>query len=75
MVPGFVLKCQQAFPGRAVGAQAVGSLTQMIGVTSVGTAATMPMTATALAREVVAAAGERVQSVLNMATASFSHSF
>lgn len=55
MVPGFVSKCRRAFPGRAVGAQAVGSLTQMIGVISVGTAATMPMTATALAREVVAA--------------------
>lgn len=40
------------------------SLTPMTGVTSVGTGATTPMTATALAREeVVAAAGERIKSV------------
>lgn len=60
VVPVFVLKCQQASPGRAVGALADGSLTPTIGVTSVGTGATMPMTATALAREVVAAAGEGI---------------
>lgn len=60
MVPVFVLKCQQGSPGRAVGALADDSLTPTTGVTSVGTGATMPMTATALAREVVAAAGERI---------------
>lgn len=60
-----MLKCQQASPGRAVGALADGSLTPMIAVISVGTGVTMPMTATALAREVVGA-GKGIQSVLHM---------
>lgn len=55
MVLVFVWRCQQASPGRDVGAPAVASLTPMIGVTSAETGAIMPMTATALAREGVAA--------------------
>lgn len=45
-----------------MGAPADASLTPMIGVTSVGTGATTPMTATALASEEAVAAGEGVQS-------------
>lgn len=63
MVPVFVWKCQQASPGRVVGAQADGSLIPMIGVTSVETGATMHMTATALAREAVAA-GEGIHMLI-----------
>lgn len=48
-----------------MGALADGSLTPMIAVISVGTGVTMPMTATALAREVVGA-GKGIQSVLHM---------
>lgn len=55
VVPVFVWKCQRASPGRVVGARAGDSLIPMIGVTSVEIGATMPMTATALAREAVAA--------------------
>ncbi len=62
MVPVFAWRCQQASRGRAVGAPADASLTPMIGVTSVGTGATTPMTATALASEEAVAAGEGVQS-------------
>lgn len=58
MVPVFVWRCQQACLGRAVGAPADASSTPMIGVTSVGTGATMPMTVIALAREEAVAAGE-----------------
>lgn len=65
VVPVFVWRCQQASPGRAVGAPADASLTPMIGVTSAGTGATMPMTAIASAREeAAAAAGEGIQSIL-----------
>lgn len=74
MVPVFAWNCQQASPGRAVGALADGSLIPMIGVTSVGTGATMPMTATALAKEVVAA-GEGIQSVLHLVVANIMHCF
>lgn len=69
MVPVFVWKCQRASPGRAGDVLADGSLTPMIGVTSVGTGATMPMTAIALAREVVAA-GEGILSILHMVMTS-----
>lgn len=66
MVPVFAWKCQQASPGRVVDAQADGSLTPMIGVTSVGTGGTMPMTATVLARGEVVAAGEGIQSIMHV---------
>lgn len=75
MVPVFVWRCQQASPGRAVGAQADASLTPMIGVTSVETGATMPMTATALAREEAVAAGEGMQFVLPVVMADMMHFF
>lgn len=53
-------------------APAGASLTPMTGVTSVGTGATTPMTATALAREgVVVAAGEGIKSVSIAATGAF----
>lgn len=55
VVPVFVWKCQRASPGRVVGAPADASSTPMIGATSVGTGATMPMTAIASASEAVAA--------------------
>lgn len=64
VVPVFVWRCQQACPGRAAGAPADASSTPMIGVTSVGTEATTPMTATASASEAAAAAGEGTQSCL-----------
>lgn len=70
MAPVFVWKCQRAFLGRAGDVLADGSLTPMIDVTSVGTGATMPMTAIALAREVVAA-GEGILSILHMVTDFF----
>lgn len=49
-----------------MGVPAVASLTPMTGVTSVGTGATMPMTATALAREEAVVAGEGIQFVLRL---------
>lgn len=55
VVPVFAWRCPLASPGRVVGAPVAASLTPMIGVTSVGTGATMPTTATATAREVAAA--------------------
>lgn len=55
--PVFVWSCQRASPGRAVGAQADGSLTPMIGVTSVETEAIMLTTAIVSAREAAVAAG------------------
>lgn len=63
MVPVFVWSSRQASPGRAVDAPADASLTPRIGVTSAGTEATTPMTATALAREEAVAAGEGLLSV------------
>lgn len=60
MGPVFAWRCQQASPGKAAGAPVDASLTPMIGVTSVGTGATMPTTATGLAREEGVAAGEGV---------------
>lgn len=63
MVHVYAWSCQLASPGRAAGAPADGSLTPAIGVTSVGTEATTPTTATALASEEAAAAGEGIQIV------------
>lgn len=74
MVPVFVWRCQQVSPGRAAGAPVDASLTPMIDVTSVGTGATTPTTATASARGVVAA-GEGIQSVLHVVVAGVMHSF
>lgn len=51
MVLVFVWRCQQASPGRGVGAPVDASLTPMIAVTNVGTGAIMPTTVIASARE------------------------
>lgn len=75
MVPVFVWKCQQVCHERAVVAPADASLTPMIGVTSVGTGATMPMIATASAREEAVAAGEGIQSALHVVVANVMHFF
>lgn len=52
-----VWRCQQASLGKAVDVQAAASLTPMTAAISVAIGVTMPTIATALAREVVAAAG------------------
>ncbi len=66
MVPAFVWRCQQVSPERAAGAQADANLTPTIAATSVGTGATMPMTATASARGEVVAAGKGIQPILHV---------
>lgn len=61
MVPVSVWRCQQACPGRAVAAPVGASLIPTTGVTSVGTGATTPMTATASAREDVGAGPQNLK--------------